>query len=427
MALLDFSEVTLSLIELLRQAFGSSPAWTAMMGPPNIVPEPPARLNNEGVGVYLYHVLEKKEYGNFPASGNDSPPVRFLPTALTLYYQVSANSPMNENAGSGSINEQLMMSIAIKAFHDYPCLDDQSTISGAPFFPAGMLGKENRIKISPLPVSYSDAVHNWTAGSAPMKLSAYYEVSIVFLEPEETTSYSSRVLTYGNFIFAGGAPFILSGQSILNFVLPGSAIVREVKVQPGQAAPGKTISLFGSGFNADEMGLKILPPGAKEVLLADAAWKVTVNATNKITFTVQSTAIKEKDGTVAQLLPGIYSVQVLATRFLKLPNGEVRKLTNSSNQFPFIISPSITIGAIVGNKVAVTGFTFQDPTIIDIYLGADKLVLNAGGVFNPKEYRINSATSLDIALPLPLITGQAFPVRMVIGGTESAPVWVITP
>ena len=66
------------------------------------------------------------------------------------------------------------------------------------------------------------------------KLSAYYEVSVVLLEPEDTQSRAGRVLAYGVTPLIEGAPRIDSSENTLSFTIPGDPDVREVILRPAQ-------------------------------------------------------------------------------------------------------------------------------------------------------------------------------------------------
>jgi hypothetical protein len=61
-----------------------------------------------GIGFYLFHVQESSHYKNFPAPGNDNPPVNYTPMALNLFYQLSAN--WQEEGKENAYEEQRLIS-----------------------------------------------------------------------------------------------------------------------------------------------------------------------------------------------------------------------------------------------------------------------------------------------------------------------------
>ena len=242
MALLDLSSITKALTNLLKYYFMASDIWSTMGTSPTISPQPPDELNIDAVGLYLYHISEDNQYKNLSAPGNDIPPVRFVPMGLNLFYQLTAHSSADE---TGTYKEQKMMGIAIKALHDYPIIDDSTAIvdlseTNNTVFPSDLQGNDNRLRIVLQPIAHNEAMNYWSAGNKPPRLAAYYQVSVVLLEPEEIQSRSSRVLTYGVQTFVDGAPRINSCKNTLSFTMAGQTQTRELEVRPAQAPPAKT-------------------------------------------------------------------------------------------------------------------------------------------------------------------------------------------
>ena len=166
MALLDLSLVTRSLNNLLTESFNVSDAWSGLA--PTISPQRSDTMSSDGLGLYLYHLSEDAHFKNVPAPGTDMPPIRYAPMALSLYYLLTAHSTSDD-----AYLEQQMMGIAVKAFHDYPVIDDSTQINGTPVFlppPAGLQGTNNRLRISLQPILPNDASSIWTAGTSPLQV-----------------------------------------------------------------------------------------------------------------------------------------------------------------------------------------------------------------------------------------------------------------
>lgn len=438
----DISHITKTYIELIRREFVNSPAWSGPV--PDILPVAPINLK-DGVGFYLYHVIQKKEYGSFPVPVRE-PEARFLPMALTLYYQLTAaNSNDDDNA---AYNEQLMMSIAMKAIYDCPVIDDTTLVPEIPNNPptlvlnANIRGNENRFHISQQPVPYTEAVHNWTAGQVPMKFSAYYEVSTAFLEQDDPGSYAGRVLAYGNYVLLKGAPRISSSQNTITYNIPGELTAREVKVQPAQAPPSpplpapvlpsSVITFYGSGFESGDISLRLLHPRFKETVVASADWAIAVTGSASMQATVRETAMLEKNNAPVTLLPGVYSVQVVITKTIHLANGLSHVFKNSSNQFPFIISPRIDpVAPLVANIFTVTGYIFQFVDagtdllegMVEVYIGEKKLERS---IVAPAadEFQVISPSQMQVNFGGALTPGMQVPFRVLINGVESQPQWL---
>ena len=419
MALLDLSEVTKAVIAVIKQAFvvihpALPPGVTI-----NVFPESPAKLTTDGLSFYLYHVQENAQFKNLPSPGRDLPPVKFVPLALNLYYQLSANisTVVDGTDAFNAYNEQLLMGIAMKSLHDSPEI----------ILPAGSDGSTNRCRISLQPITYNEAVHYWTAGSSPIKLAAYYEVTAILLEPEPITSYAGRVLRYGAFVFPGGAPRINMSQNTITVTIPGEGTSRIITLEPAQVAAGQDLVFSGTGFSSDNTQLQLFSPLWAGALVADASWNLTITGDNQIKVTVPETVNLLNPVSTINLIPGMYSAKVSASRSITLPNGLVKQFTNISNQFPFSITPRVdAVTGPVANVVTVTGFIFLDPSLaagdVDVYAGQTRLDINVSPGFT-----IPDKNTIKINLPPGFTSGQQVPIRILVAGTESAPAWITMP
>ena len=423
MAVLELSDVTLSLVTLIRSAIDAHPS---LSGQP-VSPEPPSRLTGEGLGFYLYHTEEDKTLSSLPPGGHDNPPVRFLPMALKLYYQLCAHSTQENTA---AYQEQRMMGIAMKTLHDYPFLDDSSVINGIQVFQGSMRGRNNRVYVTFQNINPKDSVSIWTAGDVPLRLSAYYEVSVVFLEPEEIRSYTGRVLQYGTYIFTERAPRITTTRNIIQYNMPPDNTLARVTVQPAQVPVNSTIDIFGSAFHGDQLDLRLYSARWPEPGLA-VGWNLTQVADDQLTATVMPTAVIERTGTPVDVLPGVYGAQVIVTRMVRLPNGDIKNLKYVSNQFPFMICPRIDGLVTAPGTVTVTGYLFQHPLLnaseIMVYLGEERIFLDDDGIFNAGEFRVTAANTIVIMIPASFSSGTILPVRILVSGIESTPAWITVP
>jgi hypothetical protein len=420
--------------------------WTAG-SEPAVVPSSPSDLNGPAIGFYLYHVLQKKLYDNFTIPTPEQH-VKHLPMALCLYYQLTAISGTED--ANGTYNEQLMMSVAMKAIHDCPIIDDSTKVLFAtpnvftPILDAAIQGNNNKFCIVQQPVPHSDAVHNWTAGNLPMRLSAYYEVSTAFLEPEETKSYSGRVLQYGNYIFLKGAPRITGNQNTISFRLPGEVTNREIQIQPAQAPPSENppapvlndsiISFYGAGLAGDSTKLRILHSRFKDTVIASPLWNISPIGDTAVNITVRENAVEEKTATPVVILPGLYAAQLVVDKTLQLANGLSKTFVHTSNQFPFTVSPRIdNISALNVSTVTVTGYLFQHfegpvdvlKESIEVYVGTDRIVRKDGAAIIQGEFKVTGTTTMDINILGPLTPGREIPIRIIINGAESKPQWIV--
>ncbi len=428
MPLLDISEVTSALITVIGSAFQPPTAWNLPMSVPTIYPEPPALLEEPitGMGMYLYHITEDPHYKNLPAPGQDDIPIRFTPMGLNLYYHLSAND-IDADDDNRALNEQRMMGIAIKILRDNPEIIVNAN------------GSNNRLRIILNPIPPNEAVSFWTAGNSSLRLSAYYEVSVALLEPEESQRRSARVLSYGVHTFVQGAPKIISSQNIISFTPPGSASPREVTSSPAQVPSGNRFTLSGTGFSGSNVQLQLVNPLLADPVVADAAWLVSINK-DTLTATVQQTAISTTSGLPVPIPPGIYATQISVTRQRRLPNGQVRNFTHLSNQCPIAIAPSITAindTNAVQRIFLISGFTFGGD--VRVYIMSTQLEVGTFGALLEGEYAVNPIDDNEIELRLPvsienqdgtittLASGDDLPVRIFVNGIESPPRWISIP
>ncbi len=431
MSLLDISQVTQSLITLIKGAFDMSPGWSG--NHPSVFPVPPIRIPDDGIGIYLYHITEDTHYKNLQAPGLDRPPVRFTPMGLNMYYQLSAHSTTDD--GSGAFLEQRMMGVAMKGLHDYPEISDNTTVeinnTEVDVLPLILQGSDNRFRIVLQPQPPGEAVNFWTAGESPLKLSAYYQVSVVILEPEESRTRAGRVLAYSVPTFVEGAPKIIASQNVISFTIPGETEAAEVTLRPAQVPPGNPVSFSGTGFEGEDVRLHLNYRDWDEAGVAGPAWSVMTGG-DEVKAIVQETIDLPLAGTTADILPGVYAAQIVVTRTRTLANGESRSFEHSSNLCPFMISPRVdSIGPIAAdNTFEVTGYIFQhaDLSTEDLRVYVAENLLESGTVpLNPGEFTVIDSTHLQVRLPDGLTTGQDLPFRIFVNNSESPPEWIRVP
>ena len=423
MALFDLADVTRTIIHLIEIALQDTHHW-APLAEPKVMADLPNRVKKDGLGFYLFHVQESGYYKNIPAPGKNEPPVAYTPMGLNLFYQLSAN--VIQDDGGGPLAEQLLMGIAMKALHDNPELADT--------VPPG----NNRCRITLQTLSPSEAVQYWTAGESPVKLSAFYQVSVIFLEPKQTTMYTGRVLSYGNYVFARTAPQISSSQNTISYFLPGDPTPHEVVIQPAQVppatvlppAPQSIISFFGSGFGGGVVELWIIDRQWPDTAVATPDWQVKVVHDGLLTAIVRPAARLRDTGVAQDILPGLYAARISITEQRTLPDGTVKTFQHVSNQYPFSVTPFISgVANGVGGAFIITGWLFQygGQTIDDmaVYLGETRLAPDTGA-FNAGEFKVTSPSTLELKPPGGLPAGPT-PLRIMIYGCESPPRWIILP
>jgi hypothetical protein len=450
MPLLDLSLVTSTLQTVIKRRVQTG--LIALNQPAAVVNAvavsalPPDQLTGDvTLGLFLYHVQEDAQLKNLPPVSSDTPPVRFTPMGINLFYQLTAHSGVPLEPGAVIV--QRLFGLAVKALRDFPTLDKDTTVDGALVFPTELQGTDNRFRITLQSVPPNDAQQFWTAGSQPVRLAAYYQVSAVLLEPELPSRYSGRVLRYGVQTFVRGAPHLDASQSTVVFRVPGESSDRKVDVQPAEVPVGGQMIFLGNDLNGDTTTLLIKHTRFPAPIEVGLEWGISATE-DRVFATVQALA-----DSVA-MLPGIYSAMVKVTQRKKMPDGSLRAFSQSSNAVPFTVTPTITTPAFatvatadVNGIVVIQGRLFShpdlDPGDLKVLIGPGEIPREPTAVLTAGHFEVVDGTTIappvaldDPALPFVirlrfpiagLNPGDVVPLRVRINGAENAPRWVVVP
>jgi hypothetical protein len=424
MALLDLSLVTKTLIELVKRAIAISPAKPAQTV--TVTSLPPDRVTDDNqIGIYLYHLVEEAAIKNQTWRGRPDQPIRFSPLGLNLHYIVTAHSDNNDS--EGPYREQLLMGLTARALHDYPIIDDDTRVGGLKIVPVSMIGDENRLRVSLRHVPVNEAVSYWTAGSHPLRLCAYYEVSVVMIEPDEPTTASGRVLTWGVDTFVGGLPRLLAARSTVTFTIPGETVPRAIDIQPAQAALGDRLTLLGTGLGGGAMELLVRATDWSAPRVVGGAWGLSA-AGDEVSVVVQS----DVDG--APTIPGTWAASLRMTRVTTLADGTTKSAAVLTNETPFQIAPAITAFTAVSatGVFTATGGLFAvaaptPPLVVRVSIAGVQLVPGTAGTLAAGQCAVIDDAHIQMRLPVEVVAKQWAPVRIVINGSESPPAWVQAP
>ena len=422
MAILNVGLVTKVIKRVIEESVKDSSAWSPRPDP-IISVLPPDKLEEGTLGVYLYHISEDTHFKNQPPVGTsaDPVPVRYTPMGLNLFYLLTTDAKADTE--NKIFDAQLLLGLSIKSLHDHPVLTDESVINSVKIFEdVGIDKTDTRLRITMQPTAYNEAVSYWTAGQSPLRLSAYYQVSVVMLEPEEPPSRAGRVLDYGVHTFVTGAPRLSASKNTLRVTIPDTVVTQEIELRPAEVPIGSRIEFLGVNLSRDDTRLVISNSRWDTPAAADFSWGVTATDARVI-----ATVRDQIDGNT--ILPGIYSAKALVNEHRTMPDGSMRTFIKASNETPFTISPRIdTLGSPdASGNVIVTGFIFQHTDIktedIQVYLGTNPLQGGISGALNPGEYVITDATTLEFRLPTDTSPGH-IPFRLLINGAESPPAWI---
>lgn len=407
----SLKEITETLIAIIKVEVGAGTLVFAEI-PQN---------NRPGVGLYLFHVQESPQYKNYPSPGINQPSVMYAPLALHLFYQLSAT--VMDQAHNDALAEQLLMGSAMKALHDHPVV--RKTIPGS---------KDIDIKVTLQHLAPNESVQYWAASESAVKLSAYYEVSVVFIEPEKPDTYAGRVLSYNNYLFLSGAPQVSATSNVLGFTDPGG-LTREVFISPAQVPPSSNspapansiMNIEASGIAGGDLSAMLVRsfglPNQKD-LVPEPNWELKVTGEGKLSFTIREQATDRVTGLPVSVVPGLYAIQLTVTKKMMSTAGILQSFPQSSNQFPFSVMPRIAGVVPAGaNAFLVTGFLFQHADIseLKIFIGSDQLPLVPlvpGGA----TFTILTPTTINVVTTG--LTPGVKPLRILVNGVESEPNWI---
>lgn len=417
MAIDDVSTVTRALVRLIREAVAIAPAWLPRPAP-NVSPRPPDLLESEAIGFYLYHAREEAHTKGALPTSPGTPPIRFTPLGLSLHYLLTAKSELE--ASAGPYMEQLLVGCAMRALADYSVVDDTTEIGGVKILAsAGIDGRENRFRLNLMPVPGEQALSYWTASSSPPRLSAYYQVSVVFLEPDHSRARVTRVQRFGIQTFVSGSPRLDTSTNILTINVPGEPSPRELVLRPAEVPYGSRFSVVGSDLGGDETRLVLRSKSWSEEVEVTNDWGVLARAS-------EITAVAAELAAGHPVLPGIYGVRARVIRNRKNPDGSTRALAFTSNEVPITVSPRIdSIGAVSPTGVfTISGRVFAGAGLsaasVEVHVDGEPLKLGVSGSLAPGEYAVVDAGQLEVRLPVAAAAG-VHALRVLVGGAEAPP------
>ncbi len=433
MALLDLSLVTRSFVNLLAARIPEYPDWPAAT-PLLVSAGPPDLVNaSHGLSFYLYHVREDAHTKSQDWGVNDPIPQRFKPMGLTLYYVLTPRSNITD-PHNRALADQLVMGLALKTMRDTPLIDDNTSLvtSGGPVIPmpVTLRGRNNRLRALLQPTPASEATQYWQAGTGPLRLAAYYEVSATLLEPEEPRTRRGRVLMVGVHSLVRGQPRIERTRTVISFTPPGALDARELEISPAEVAFGQTLEIRGADLKGDTTGLLLNHRDFPEPVEVDpVAWNLVTDGSS-LTVQVQATAGAQT------LVPGVYGATVRTTARHTMPDGSQRDFDAFSNEAGFAIAPRIVSvsGAGPALTVSVDGF---EPHLLAanellVFAGATRLQRVGASPPGPGQFFTPAAppaarTTLRFVFPAGIAPGSVLPLRLVVRGAESGPWWETVP
>jgi hypothetical protein len=454
MALLDLSLVTSALMKLLDDNINKIIDTGANV---TVTAEPPDKVGavTNKLSLYMYHVSEEAHYKNaLGPGGNAGRNIARTPMGLCLYYVLTAHHESSEPEFD-PLTQQRIMGYALKTMHDYPLIVDDTEIDSETILPAGLIGADNPVQVIMRPMAPEDAVAFWGAeDQRTARLSAYYEVRVILLEPDEPTSLVAPVLSLGTYLYQLGTPHLESSSCELPFDLPSSAggttplvVASPARVSADTGATPIHNQVVFTGQNLAtgirrQLWLRNeqftsavggpLPIDLDITTNQTAGWSLSVSPDELVLEIADILTYRNSSGveTPIALLPGIYTAFLRVTAQDRLVGNVMVPVTSDSNEVALAVIPRISTDSVD------TGTDYITLTIVDtfdltdssltIQLFCDGQVYTEGVITSAGNYTIDDASNLTFHARFDTSDAADHAVRMIVNGAESAPYWVET-
>jgi uncharacterized protein DUF4255 len=456
MALRNLYRVTNTLINLLTQNITKN-IDTSLEGQMIVTAIPPDKVENPSnmLTLHLYHVAEDPYYKNALGSGSDVPAVAKAPMALSLFYILTAHHELDPAFDAET--QQKLMGYALKTFHDFPVITDRTRINGTDILDGDLRGKDNSLQVILRPVSAEDALAFWNSEQTrTARLSAYYEVRVVMLEPEEPKTMPGIVLNLGAFLVQLGSPHFDSSQNLVSFSLPASTGIAEpqrIESTPARvstdvgdpSSPNNRLVLRGTNLAIGKLHSLVLKnavwakQGFQTVVIdptLNPAWKSGFRS-DRIEMEIDNT-LKVDAITNLVVFPGTYTASLRVVKDEKVILNQLKQISDTSNEVPFFVAPRIRSHTPPSPDKRIT---VEIEPEFDLTHGAgtdqelEIRVVMAGRTYERKDFDPSRPDPADnhgrFEVSANSVTLQAFdvspgdhPFRLIVNGAESAPFWI---
>lgn len=443
MAVLDLSLVTTSLKKLVEVNVANLLGETITVStmPPEMVPGTTKTIN-----LYLYHISEDPHYKNHSGYLGTKPPISGQPMALNLYYILTPHFGANEQFDA--ITQQQLIGLAMKTLHDYPIIDDDLSIGPDEILDDDLKGDGNTIEVSLRPVTPEDTLNFWAAEDRKTaRLSAFYEVRVIFLQPEKPTVANNIVTNMGLYVHAKGTAKLLSSKSTMTFEPPSVTGLGEQQVLLSPAKitlqtngdSNSQIILTGENLTtAQARTLQLRSAVLEQPLKIDTAlnpnWNIKIEH-NKIQITPQPILVVDDGGGVInhELVAGIYDISLLITDY-RFQGAERLESTYETNRLSVAIGPHIASNPTLDmnnryvidivNSLSLTSLIDSEPQVINlsiagsIYRRVDVIADLTSGDFLVQDHELLVEPLANLSTP------GFYPIQITVNGAESQPFWL---
>jgi Pvc16 N-terminal domain len=462
MAVLNLFKVTKTLSDLLLQNITKNvdPTLAPFL---HVTAIPPEKIENPSntLSIFLYHVAEDPYYKNALGPGNDVPNVAKTPMALSLFYILTAHHEVE--AAFDPETQQKLMGYALKTFHDFPVVTRATQINGTPILDPEF--GNDTIHITLRPITPEEALSFWNSEDIhTVRLSAYYEVRVVMLQPDPPKTMPGIVLNLGAFLFQLGAAQLNTTQSLVRFKIPvkNGGSIQQIEATPAQVTLDNSATPPAAHNRLVLLGTNLTTGKSRLVVLKNAIWAdlksppdpvdetiidLTVNPAWSIDFQTNRTTVKmaptlrhiKPDSTPLDLpvLPGTYTALVRTVVDEQIINNELKRISQSTVEVGFSVAARIEGHDQPDVDDTILIHLGPEFDLLDPNLPADAIqVVVAGEIYRKpkvlplkvKEFFITNSPSNAIRIkpdfPVVVTQPETFAFGLTVNGAASAPFWI---
>lgn len=426
MPIIDLSQVTEVLIRLLERYISQPLISHLVTSNTSITGDPPDMLaehdSDYALSLYLYHVREDEYHKNQIELSSCDTPVRYQELALNLFYLLTAFGGRSSGAdrhASPYVREQTLMGLAMKAFHDYPVVDarteiiteDDRFVDDATVFPPDLRGGDDEFRLELHPATSEEINKVWTAATVPMRLSAIYQVSVVFMKAEEPSTRPVPVLLPQVVAGVLRQLWIEGTESEYTFTVPGERSSRTLPFSPALVAAGEPFWIKSIGFSRGMGRILLSSPAWTDIRNIDVTgWMAREQKSDTRTELVLSSPVGER-----VIVPGLYQICLLQEDAI-------------SNFSPLAVAPRINSQTVVppgfdpadgpvGSSFSINGGPFSGDRILSVEICIGTRILDQ----EKFEFSIEEPERIDVNLPEDLKAG-IYPIRIIVNGVSTLPI-----
>ncbi|MGV3554879.1 MAG: Pvc16 family protein [Croceibacterium sp.] len=432
------------------------------------------------INLHLYHVAEDQFCRNLPGASGTAD-VATAPMSLSLFYLMTAHH--TAVAGKAEV-EQTIMGQALKTMHDFALIRSDTVVADgggilSPVLLPGIDDGTTTLEIVLRPLTPEDALSYWASEQQqPVRLSAYYEVRLVQLEPEAPTMVSAPVLSVGQWVGPKPAVSLANSRSAIRFARPaaiGDTLPERIEISPARPfidlppidadfTEENRFWLSGGGFTSGirrrlvlihpdlaaaglPKGEIVLPAADPPAALADARWGVAFSP-DRVDVAVCPRLANPLGGPPINLQPGTYRIRAEIVLADQTTGTTTREIVRRSNEVSFQLAPRIRDAQapvlVPGDPMAAPpanedrqrvtirlspNFSLTDSLTVDLAIDGKpyRRVTNFTAVpaDNDAAFRVLSS-SVVVQPDFDLAATGLHVVRLTVNGVDAQPFWLET-